>query len=679
MCKVVGARIVRCAVGVVVFLMLVAPDLRARQNPPVAQATVDVEVVDADGQPIANLTPDMLQVEVGGRARPIVSAQFLPGASDAPRNAAPANAEARVLVLAIDAASFSADESLGVSVAAQGLVDRLPRTDPVGVYVYPSGTRLEPTTDRRVVRSALAALASQPAAGASPFARTLGALDDILPRLGSVPGRKVVVLVSAASTDGAGSPPPALTESPVRATQQAAASHAVIYTLFVGRGFLEMTIPHKLGEARAAPRREDTAVANWLGELSARAGGMLVEIAGPNPDPAFGRILGETDAIYRITIASAAEDRDGRLRSLGVKTTRAQANVRAPSWLVMPGGDEAPGPEVAAASPPPAAESDATLDAIVRAYERGEFASVRASLAQTPDLARWIRGFRTARPPWPDTPRRAAVLSLEVAAVALATDQPSAVSEATMLLLQQSAGVRAPGDADGFECSWFWAGLTLFEGGQADAGESFAKAARLRCPRAPRVVLAAAVLADQRAPVIFPAIRIGPAAAAEAAAHQAVIDRYEFARSLPGVEFEARIREAWLLYRLRKFDAAVALTENLEPPADLGGGLGGDVDLARQMRYVSHFVRAQVLREQRDFDRAIVAYREAIAAWPDGQSARVALMTLLATQGHREEAAALAKAVESTPKTAIDPWWLFWEGDRLLFPALVAKLREALP
>jgi VWFA-related protein len=641
---------------------------------------VDVEVVDADGQPIAGLTPDMLQVEVGGRARPVVSAQFLGGATAASGNPNAAIAEPRVLVLAIDAASFSANESFGVSVAAQGLVDRLPRTDPVGVYVYPSGTRVDPTTDRRVVRSALEALASQPAAaGVSPFARTLGALDGILPRLGGVPGRKVVVLVSAASTDGAAAPPPALSESPVRPTQQAASSHAVIYTLFVGRGFLEMTIPHKPDAApAAAPRREDTAVQNWLGELSARAGGVLVEIAGPNPEPAFGRILGETAAVYRIAIAGADEDRDSRLRSLGVKTTRAEASVRAPSWLVVPEGAEAPGPE-AAAAPAAAVESDATLDAIVRAYERGEFASVRASLAQTPDLPRWIRGFRTARRPWPETPRRAAVLSLEIAAVALGTDQPPAVSEATMLLLQQSAAVRAPGDADSFECSWFWAGLTLFEGGQAEAGEPFAKAARLRCPRAPRVVLAAAVLADQRAPVIFPAIRIGPAAAAEAAAHQAVIDRYEFARSFPDIEFEARIREAWLLYRLRKFDAALALTEDLQPPAELSGGLGGDVDLARQVRYVSHFVRAQVLREQRDFDRAIVAYREAIAAWPDGQSARVALMTLLATQGHREEAAAMAKAVERAPKTAIDPWWLFWEGDRLLFPALVAKLREALP
>lgn len=647
--------------------------------------TVDVEAVDGNGQPVAGLTPEAFEVSVGGQPRQVVSARFIAPGSPAAAPAPTTAENERVLVLAIDASSFSAVESLGVAVAAQGLVDRVPRADRVSVFTYPSGPHVDPTTDRAAIRQALEAVTSQAErASGTSFTRTLAALGGLLPDLAASPGRKVVVVISAASiAAGASGDSPGADDSPIRISQRAAESNAVIYTLFVGRGLLDMTIPHKIDSRAPAARQDDEMVEVWLAELSGRAGGALIKIAGANPVPAFSRILAETAAVYRLGIAPAADDRDGRLRALGVKARQSGTIVRGPSWLFVPAAGTATTAAAPAVVPAPARVASAAnpgepLDSILEAFERGEYAAVKDRLAQTPDLPRWIRGFRTARPPWPETPRRVAVLAIEIAAVALSTDQRPAVAETLNLLLQQSHSLRGGGEADGFECEWYWAGLMLFEGGYAEEGEPFAQMALTRCPGAPRIVLADAVLADQRSPVLTPAIRTGPAAAREAAAHQAVIDRYELARKFPETEFEARIREAWLLHRLKRFDEALALTDDLSASAAPVGPMGAGVEFSAQVQHVSYFVRAQVLRERRDFDAAADAYRRAIDAWPDGQSARVSMMTLLATRGQREDAEALAAAIEDAPRTAVDPWRLFWEGDRLLYPALVAKLREAL-
>jgi VWFA-related protein len=635
---------------------------------------VDVEVVDANGRPITGLKPEAFEVAIGGQSRSVVSAEYVPGQ---------AAESGRVFALAIDAASFGSDEALGVAVAAQALVDRMPRTDRVGFFTYPSGPQVEPTIDRVAIRKAVEDVAPQPPSSGTAYARALDAVTKIAGALTALPGRKIVVLVSAASigSEPAASGPDA--DSTLRISQQSAESNLVLYTLFVGRGFLEITMPRQVAGAGTPParRRDDEAVERWLAEVSGRTGGALMKIAGPNPEPAVRRILDETAGFYRLGVEASGEARNGRLRALSVKPRQPDLTVRGPSWLRVAESSMslAPG-SPAAAKPGPTpdgapAGGTSSGDPILTAYEHRDYTAVSARLAQHPDLARWIRGLRTGRRPWPEAPRRAGVLALEVSAVALATDEAPAVAEAVNLLLQQGATVRAPGEPDAFECDWFRAGLTLFEAGHPEAGEPFAKLALARCPQTPRIVLADAVLADQRSPVLSPAIRIGPAAVAEAAAHQAVLDRYETARQFPETEFEARIREAWLLYRLKKYEEALALTEDLTPPAATDAAS----ESARQMQYVSHFVRASVLRERREFDAAIEAYRRALEAWPDGQTVRVSLMTLLAMRGQRERAETLATDIEAAPGTAVDPWWLFWNGDRSLYPALIARLREGPP
>ncbi len=51
-------------------------------------------------------------------------------------------------------------------------------------------------------------------------------------------------------------------------------------------------------------------------------------------------------------------------------------------------------------------------------------------------------------------------------------------------------------------------------------------------------------------------------------------------------------------------------------------------------------------------------------------------MTLLLNRGNREEAAALAEAVQMAPVDQYDPWWTYWLGDYRGYPAVRDKLRE---
>src|SRR5258705_226780 len=74
---------------------------------------------------------------------------------------------------------------------------------------------------------------------------------------------------------------------------------------------------------------------------------------------------------------------------------------------------------------------------------------------------------------------------------------------------------------------------------------------------------------------------------------------------------------------------------------------------------------------------AAAAFRDAMAACPGAQSARVALMMLLMTRGDRQEAEALATKVQTAPPDPFDPWWSYWLGDFPALPELLAGLRGA--
>jgi VWFA-related protein len=143
------------SVAIATVLAVAAGDLfatRAPQAPPRATDLVvlDVHVVNPQGQPVPGLAADRFEVSINGRRRRVVSADF--------RAAPDAFAEGRLYVLAFDAASFqpgSLDEAVA---ATRALVQKLGPADLVGIAAYPSGRRLDPTSDRPAILRALDAV-----------------------------------------------------------------------------------------------------------------------------------------------------------------------------------------------------------------------------------------------------------------------------------------------------------------------------------------------------------------------------------------------------------------------------------------------------------------------------------------------------------------------------------------
>jgi VWFA-related protein len=123
---------------------------------------VDVQVIDKSGQPVANLDPSQFEVSINGQRRRVVSAEFIKSttaatdarvAGDAPLalTAAPEvdqyNTPGRVFMLAFDVDSFGVGDSRNVVQAAERFIHELQPNDTVGVYAFPLGPKLSPTTD----------------------------------------------------------------------------------------------------------------------------------------------------------------------------------------------------------------------------------------------------------------------------------------------------------------------------------------------------------------------------------------------------------------------------------------------------------------------------------------------------------------------------------------------------
>jgi tetratricopeptide (TPR) repeat protein len=289
-------------------------------------------------------------------------------------------------------------------------------------------------------------------------------------------------------------------------------------------------------------------------------------------------------------------------------------------------------------------------------FDRSDHQAVERSLRQTPDLANLVRQFRASDTPWPDSPRRSAVLALEIAGVALRSNNGYARDEGARLLAQYGTLVRQPAGADAFECAWLRAEVAMLEGlFMAESAMFFVPQALQRCPNDPRLHLARAILSEQQW------VRGLPSALTDAD----VIARYESAIGFPETRAEASIRAAWFFHRTARDDRAIALLDGAAPPEN-----------APALRYLAGLIRGQVLRSLGRLDEAAASLRSALALWPGAQSARVALMTVLVAKGEREEAAAHARAAEETVEGQLDPWWLYWLGDYPVYPAIMDGLRE---
>ena len=698
---------------------------------------VDVQVIDREGRPVPELTPDKFTVSVNGKRRRVISAERIASDEGGDVDRVPASGpsgmvQGRVILLAVDCGSFDASASRDVMQSLRRFVGQLSPDDYLGLSAYPNGAKVDPTRDHGAVLRALdsvvgqrdladlsqfhvrpsemidltrelyangggprfdAILARECGLPAEPTCRqrlildvnttalyyegqaaaSLGMLRSLISGMGAFTGRKTVLLVSggmiASDTPGGR---PDLGDLGILVGKEAAVANTAIYTLFIDSSIGDrFSAQNRMRDSSLDNWNRDTAlVARWLEQFTGAAGGALFRVQTSNADQVLARVRNELASYYLLGVEPGDEERDGRTHEISVKTTQPNVTIRGRRWVTIPIRGAAPPsrrtPEktadTTAATPPPAAPTPAPrrvvppdVQAIADLYARGQYDSVQKSLAQSTNLANLIRGFRMADSPWPDEPKRTAIFALDLAFAGLRSDNGYARDEGARLLGEYHLRVRQPGNADAFECWWFLTEAAALQGlFLPDNAVVFIPAAIQRCPTASRLHLAYAFVSEQQW------LRNKLTAAQEAE----IVTRYETAMKFPDTEVEARVRAARFLYATGNYDRALELLNATTMQAS-----------DKELRYFGALIRGQALRARGRPDEAIASFREALTAWPGAQSARVALMTLLVSRGHREEAAALAEASQTGAADEFDPWWIYWLGDFRAYPAIVQKLR----
>ena len=388
------------------------------QQPTIRSSTdlisVDVQVVDRDGNPVAGLKPDQFEVEIGGHRRAVQLAELVrtdarampvdgrvapAPAVPTETPAAPAGpdeARRQTFVIAVDAQTFSPGVSRGLAVTAQRFVQALAPDDAVGLYTYPLGPKLDPTTDHAAVVTALDQVSGQKESGATyqfdvrnselvdwfsgggrergditrrycpnPGPATadpcvarltmeietrveqleaqaqadLGRLRDLINGLAAIQGRKVLVLVSAGLTiaDVPGGRPD-VGNLPIAIGEAGARANVSVYTLFVDNSVLELFSAERRQEVKSQTHmaRDSDLAERWLDMFSGAAGGTLAKVLTGSGEQAFSRIVRETSAYYLLGVDVADSDRTGRALPIKVRVRQKGATVRHRAFVVVP-------------------------------------------------------------------------------------------------------------------------------------------------------------------------------------------------------------------------------------------------------------------------------------------------------------------------------------------------------
>ena len=148
-----------------------APPQKAEPQKPVFRSGVellalDVSVVDKDGRPVPGLSAGDFSVEIGGKRRSVVRAEYIDFTqaaaasselADVSSNQADAGApEPRTILLLVDDTSFTGAEGKSVFMRLADQIERLFPRDPMGFATLSGlGKTVEFTTDRKPIAQAL--------------------------------------------------------------------------------------------------------------------------------------------------------------------------------------------------------------------------------------------------------------------------------------------------------------------------------------------------------------------------------------------------------------------------------------------------------------------------------------------------------------------------------------------
>lgn len=329
---------------------------------------IDVSVVDRDGGPVDALRSEQFEVFVDGRRRPVTQLEFVrsnnASASIRPSSAENPYAGGRVIVLTVDQGSFPMAAQASAREAATRVLTSLSPEDAVGLVSFPSGVAIPPTRDHARVEKAVNALvghrvdltrsrfnisaveAAQLKAKDSlatpeiiarecrgayidPTCRqeviqdggriadaleqqavqSINGLHSAIDAVGTLPGRKTMILISAGLPMRPGGFPNVDAETTIIG-RRAAAANINLYVFYMNVHFLR-AFSAEYGRRNNTLYDDMTMFGYGLEKFSDVAGGVFSEVH-VDADPFVERALRETSAGYILGVDVRPEDRDGR-------------------------------------------------------------------------------------------------------------------------------------------------------------------------------------------------------------------------------------------------------------------------------------------------------------------------------------------------------------------------------
>ena len=719
---------------------LAAP--QSPQQPPTRFRTgidliaVDVQVIDRDGHPIAELGPDKFEVRINGRRRRVVTAQLIGPEStleavvSPPGTLSSSQRPARVVVLAIDCLSFRPVASVSVIEAARRFVAGLAPNDLIGLVAYPIGPKVDPTTNHSAVTLALGSVVGQQEPDASQFHLRPSEIVDLNAALAGHDPKASSALQTVAMRECG---------NPIDDACQTRLLSELLGTALYYEGQANVSVGMLRTLLRtmvAVPGRKTVVLVS---------GGMIAsDTPGGRPDISeLGIETGKEAARANAAVYTLYLD-TGFLSQFSADTPGQKNfnNLERDSVMLGRWLEQFSGSAGGSLFRLQTGSGDHAYDRILR--EIGSYYLLGVELDESDRDGRTheitvktnqrnavVRGRR-----WVMVPKRDAPLAAPAAsegapppdAPAPAAPPPRAVSpgvqaladifdrgndDALLTRIRQSPDLATilhdfrtmdtpwPEDPKRnavFALELAIAGLRSGDRRATDeAGRVLSEyTARIRAAgpadafecawlETEADAFSGVFMSDAALAFVARAADRCPASARLQLAHAVLSDQQWLRGASPGTG-EAEVLPRY--ERAMKFpetdaEARVRASWLLRRAGQLPRALAlidgvREPPPDRQVRYLVELVRGEILRAMGRSEDAVAAYRAALAEWPGAQSARVALMTLLVSRGARAEAASLADAVETASDEQFDPWWMYWLGGFRRYPADITALRELL-
>lgn len=367
---------------------------QAAQQPTFRTSTelvsIEAQVVDRDGIPVDGLRAEQFEVFIDGRRRQLAHAEFvrsnaasmLTAQADSPFRGG------RVIVLAIDQGSFPMAAQAAAREAASRVLNGASPEDYLGLVSFPNGVALSPSRDHGPVEQAIqrivglrtdltrsrfnlsATEASQLKAKDSfatqdiigrecrgpyvdPLCRqevvqdggriadaleqqailSINGLHGAIDAVGSLPGRKTMILVSAGLPMRPGGVPHADSET-MAIARKAAAANLNLYVFYMNVHFLRF-FSAEYGRMNRTVYDDISMFGYGLEKFADGAGGAFAQVE-VDADPFVERALRETSATYMLGVDVRPEDRDGKEHTIRVAVKGRGLTVRHRRIVVIP-------------------------------------------------------------------------------------------------------------------------------------------------------------------------------------------------------------------------------------------------------------------------------------------------------------------------------------------------------